>query len=137
MGQKYYSSYYLQVSGGGLKKISIKSVLSSIADFESLTYEKGPHKTLSRLKLLVSPTCRLPSNSKGNGTFCFYHLDESNFEVIDDNGHLGCGYIHPEFLCQLLGQSKGAQRIMAARVRVVGPASVGIAKGSKLNQCFP
>lgn len=131
MGKKYYSSCYLGVSGGGLKKINIKSALKSIGDFEALTYEKGPHSALSRLKLLVSPTCHPPGSS--NGTFCFHQLDAKHFEIIDDNGHLGCGYIHPEFLCQLLGGSKPAQRVMTAQVRGFGPSSIGVVKGSKLN----
>lgn len=125
VGQMYYKNYYLGVSGGSLPNLSLKSVLLSLGDFETLTYEKGPHKTLARLKLLFSSACRQP----GGKQFCFHRVKQDNFEVIDDNGHLGCGFIHPEYLVELLGKSKPAQRVFAIQVRIVGPASVGIAKG--------
>ena len=125
MGRKYYKSYYLELSDDGVRK-SVASALSSIGDFESLTYEHGPQKTVSRLKLLVSPTCHPPGNGKG---FCFHKISQDNFEVIDDNGHLGCGFIHPEYLFELLGKSAAASRVFAIQVRIFGPATVGIAKG--------
>ena len=123
MGNKYYKSYYLKLSPS---TPSVKSALLSIGDFESLTYEHGPHKTQSRLKLLVSPSCRPPCGGK---SFCFHEIPPDNFDVIDDNGHLGCGFIHPAYLVQLLGSSQPAQRVFAIQVRIIGPSSVGIAKG--------
>ena len=131
----YYNNYYLGVSGGSLPNLSLKSVLLSLGDFETLTYEEGPHKTLARLKLLFSSACRQPGSAcrQPGGEkfpkFCFHRVKQNNFEVIDDNGHLGCGFIHPEYLVELLGKSKPAQRVFAIQVRIVGPASVGIAKG--------
>jgi len=128
MGPKYYKSFYLGVSGGGLKSMNLRTRLLSIADFESLTYESGAHKTVSRLHLLQSPSCQPPNKSK-EINFCFYRLQPENFELIDDQGHLGCGFIHPNFLLELLGTSVGALRVFAIQVRVIGPSSVGIAKG--------
>lgn len=129
MGNKYYKSYYLKLSDGGVRR-NIESALLSIGDFESLTYEHGPHKTLSRLKLLVSTSCRPPGGAKDKSKqFCFHELPSKNFEVIEDDGHLGCGFIHPAYLVQLLGSSEPAQRVFAIQVRIIGPSSVGIAKG--------
>ena len=127
MGNKYYKSYYLKLSDSGVTR-SIELALLSIGDFESLTYEHGPHKTHSRLKLLVSPSCRPPDGSKSE-LFCFHEIPPNHFEVIEDNGHLGCGFIHPAYLKQLLGNSVPAQRVFAIQVRIIGPSSVGIAKG--------
>ena len=123
MGNKYYISYYLKLSPS---TPSVKSALLSIGDFESLTYEHGPHKTHSRLKLLVSPSCRPPGGGK---SFCFHEIPSDNFDVIDDNGHLGCGFIHPSNLVELLGSSQPAQRVIAIQVRIIGPSKVGVAKG--------
>lgn len=123
MGNKYYISYYLKLSPS---TPSVKSALLSIGDFESLTYEHGPHKTHSRLKLLVSPSCRPPGGGK---SFCFHEISSDNFDVIDDNGHLGCGFIHPLYLVELLGSSQPAQRVIAIQVRIIGPSKLGVAKG--------
>ena len=100
VGAKYYKSYYLAISGPGYQKIDPKSILASIADFESLTYEAGPHKTIARLNLLASKACYSPNKK--------YHLmhrrlDENQFEIIDDNGHLGCGFIPSKLLVEFLG----------------------------------
>ncbi len=123
MGNIYYKSYYLKLSPTTL---SIQSALLSIGDFESLTYKHGPHKTHSRLKLLVSPSCCPPGGGK---SFCFHEIPSDNFDVIDNNGHLGCGFIHLAYLLQLLGSSQPAQRAFAIQVRIIEPSSVGIAKG--------
>ena len=53
----------------------------SIGDFETLTYEHGPHKTHSRLKLLVSPSCRPPD---GSALFCFQEIPPNCFKFIKD-----------------------------------------------------
>ena len=45
--------------------------------------------------------------------------EPDNFDVIDDNGHLGCGFIHPAYLVQLLGSSQPAQRVFAIQVRII------------------
>ncbi len=127
VGPKYYKCYYLGVSGGGLEEIDLRQALQSIADFESLTNKHGPHKTQSRLKLLVSPSCRPPC---GDDSWCFhYPIPTSIFEVIPENGHLGCGYIQRNFLIELLNKSVAAQNVFAIQVRFVGPATLGIGKG--------
>lgn len=125
MGQHYYKSWYLGVTRGR-REINRKSALLAIGDFESLTFERGAHKTVSRLKLLVSPSSRPPGGGKD---FCFHQMQESNFELIEDHGHLGCGFIHPGYLFELLGKSTPAKRVFAIQVRIIGPSSVGVAKG--------
>ena len=56
-------------------------------------------------------------------------LPPDQFDVIDNNGHLGCGFIHSVFLVQLLGNSQPAQRMFAIQVRIIGLSSVNITKG--------
>jgi hypothetical protein len=75
---------------------------------------------------LVSPSCRPPGGGK---SFCFHEISSDNFDVIDDNGHLGCGFIHPSNLVELLGSSQPAQRVFALQVRIIDPSKVGVAKG--------
>jgi len=118
------------VSGHGIEKINLKSALLSIADFESLTYDHGAHNTVSRLDLLVSPACRTPATETDKEqTFCVHRLEEDQFEQISDHGHLGCGFIPPDLLVELLGSSTAAQRKFAIQVRIIGPRGIGIAKG--------
>ena len=169
VGQKYYKTYYLKVSGPNLEDIDREQALLSIGDFETLTYERKAFKTVSRLELLVSPCSLVPGMKE---KFCMHRLDSDMFEVIEDNGHLGCGFIPPDLLLELLGKSKEgmlsywyahywepytlthslslclslvlwschhtnclsvilskATRKFAVQVRVIGPSSVGIAKG--------
>lgn len=145
-----YKSYYLGVSGNDLDRISVKSALLRIGDFESLTYKQGAHKTVSRLKLLVSPSSRPPSgrgskkktdaeiNEETNETniFCMRRVSKDSVEIIEENGHLGCGFIPKSLLVEVIGNSKVVKkisdvndRVFAIQVRAIGPSSVGIAKG--------
>eukprot|EP00581_Thalassiosira_minuscula_P019424 CAMPEP_0183716690 /NCGR_PEP_ID=MMETSP0737-20130205/10498_1 /TAXON_ID=385413 /ORGANISM="Thalassiosira miniscula, Strain CCMP1093" /LENGTH=1455 /DNA_ID=CAMNT_0025945985 /DNA_START=64 /DNA_END=4431 /DNA_ORIENTATION=- len=133
IGNKY-KAYYLAVSGHGLKRIDLKSALLRIGDFESLTYEKGAHKTISRLKLLVSPCCRPPG---GDMVFSMRRLHKNRVEIIEENGHMGCGFIPRSLLLEILGKtndidskaSAGAKRVFAIQVRIIGPSTIGVAKG--------
>ncbi|KAL7550145.1 hypothetical protein ACHAWF_013386 [Thalassiosira exigua] len=125
VGHNRYRSYYLAVSGNGMEKMKVKSALASIADFETLTYESGAHATVSRLELLVSPAIR----PKSNGDYCFYEMDDDEFEVVDDDGHMGCGFIPKQRLVELLKCTVPAQRAFAIQVRIVSPTNVGVAKG--------
>ena len=56
-------------------------------------------------------------------------LSPNQLDVIDDDGHLGCGFIHQSILVQILWNSQPAQRVFAIQVRIIGPSSVGIAEG--------
>ncbi len=125
VGAKYYKSFYFGL-GKRDNESSLNSFLSTIADFESLTYEKGAHKAVSRLKLLFSGSRRLPGRTD---KFCFYWLPKKDVKVIEDGGHLGCGFIDPDYLSDLLGNTPKAAEIFAVQVRMVGPSSIGIAKG--------
>ena len=60
-------------------------------DFEKLFYEKGPEKVTARLQLLISPACK-SLEAKGSCHIAV-EWDKSKFELMDDNGHEGCGYI--------------------------------------------
>ena len=136
------------MSGNGLKRMTITSALLRIGDFESLTYKDGAHKCVSRLKLLVSPSSRPPggcatkkkncneTSEENTSIFCIRRLRKELFEVIEDHGHLGCGYIPRSLLVEVIGGSNTAtkvstvaSRVCQIQVRVVGPSSVGIGKG--------
>ncbi len=123
VGAKYYKSFYFGL-GKKEDESSLNSFLSTIADFESLTYKKGAHKAVSRLKLLFSGSCRLPGRMD---KFCFYWLPKKDVKVIEDDGHLGCGFIDPKYLSDLTG--KLPTDVFAVQVRIFGPSSIGIAKG--------
>ena len=56
-------------------------------------------------------------------------LPPNQLDIIDNNGHLSCGFIHLSFLVQLLGNCHPVQRVFAIQVRIIGLSSVGIAKG--------
>ena len=126
MGTSYYKSYYLGIGNGNDDELGLNSFLSKIADFETLTYEHGPHKGLSRFELLSSTACCLPGTTN---RYCHYFLPKQHFKVIDDNGHLGCGFIDPEYLFELLGKSAKARDVFAVQVRMIGPSFFGLAKG--------
>ena len=53
VGSKY-KTYYLAVSGPNLKTIHIKKALLQIGDFESIVYEHGAHKAMSRYEYYMS-----------------------------------------------------------------------------------
>jgi hypothetical protein len=120
LGNEYYKSYYLKLSPSTL---SVKLTLLSTEEFESLTYKHGPHKTHFRPKLLFSPSYLPPGGRK---SFCFHQIPSDNLDVIDDNGHFGCGFIHPAYLVQLIGSSQPAQSVLAIQVRIIGPFSAGV-----------
>ena len=111
------------------KGINLAYEFSRIADFEGLTYKSGPHKTASRIKLLACAACYLPGKSKKK-IACLHELDSSLFEIIDDNGHLGCGFVPLRFLQEhILGNSAAANRAFAIQVRIISPTKIGVAKG--------
>lgn len=128
MGSSYYKAYYLGIGSSDKEddELSLRSFLSKIVDFESLVYEHGPQKAISRLMLLLSTACCLPGTTD---RYCLYFLPKQHFKVIDDNGHLGCGFIDPEYLFELLGKSAKARDVFAVQVRMIGPSSFGLAKG--------
>lgn len=122
MGRKYFKSYYrLQMPG-----VNLSSELLKIAAFDILTIKGGPQKTASRFKLLANTACYAPGSKEP----CMHALETDMFEIIDDNGHLGCGFVPIDFLHEdILGNSAGACRAMAIQVRIVSPSMIGVAKG--------
>ena len=84
--------------------------LNTIANFSELALDPG--KLASRLELLVSPAKRGgPKNSPYQ-----FDLPLTMFEVIDahpENQTMGCGFIAPEVLKSLLGNTSCAQNATA------------------------
>lgn len=70
--------------------------------------------------------------------FCMRQLNKNQIEVIEENGHMGCGFIPKSLLVEILGKTDdgkkraaavGASRVFAIQVRIFGPSCLGIAKG--------
>ena len=49
-------------------------------------------------------------------------LPHDQLDVIDNNGHLGCGFIHQAFPFKLLGDSQPAQSVFAIQVKKIEPS---------------
>ena len=140
VGKKNFKSHYLAVSGPGLETMKVKDFLSRIGDFESKVYEKGAHKAIARAKLLVSPCSRPPGGKMvyakdddfGQPVFRMRRLNKSLVSAIEDNGHLGCGFIPRSLLVEVLGNSQHlkkasivSMRMFAIQIRMFAPSSAG------------
>lgn len=58
-------------------------------------------------------------------------LDCYQFEMIEEQGHVGCGFIPEDLLEELIGECKSkkiAQQSLGIQVRIVGP-KIGLCKG--------
>lgn len=55
-------------------------------------------------------------------------VSSSYFSTIEENGNEGCGFAPPNYIEDLLGNTKEAKRADAIQVRIFGP-KIGIAKG--------
>ena len=55
-------------------------------------------------------------------------VSASYFKAIEENGNEGCGFAPPNYIEDLLGNTKEAKRVDAIQVRIFGP-KIGIAKG--------
>jgi len=107
---------YIALSGGGFPTLNLQHELEKIADFPSL----DSRKVVVRLGHLQSPASHIWEN-----------LNFSQFEMIKEEGHVGCGYIPENMLEQLLRTFKSksiAENALGLQVRIVGP-KLGILKG--------
>jgi len=107
---------YIALSGGGFPTLNLQHELEKIADFPSL----DPRKVVVRLGHLQSPASHIWEN-----------LNFSQFEMIKEEGHVGCGYIPEDMLEELLRTFKSksiAENALGLQVRIVGP-KLGILKG--------
>ena len=129
MGRKYTLSYYR------LRKPRrhLFYELSRIAAFDDITIESGPQKNASRFDLLRSTAYQfnVPNSSQSNSAEPRIHeLETDIFEIIQDNGHLSCGFIPLNLLREdILAGSTRARRSFAIQVRIVSPSKIGVAKG--------
>ena len=55
-------------------------------------------------------------------------LPHSQLDVIDNNDHLGCGFIHLAFLVKLRGNSQTTHGVFEIQVKKIELSSVGISK---------
>ena len=101
-------------------------------------YCKVGEDSLGSLELICLPELKLHTK---HTNACYHHfqkhvgsrkfqtfLPPNQLDVIADNVHLGCGFIHLSFLVQLIGNSQLAHRGFAIQVRIIGPSSFDIAE---------
>jgi hypothetical protein len=117
---KEYRCEYIQTEGPGLTKVSLSDMLSSLANFAALP----TRKVAARLDLLFSPVYKC----KVTGQYLLKTFHHSSFEEIKEDGHVGCGFICEELLCDLLGNNTMAERAICIQIRAIIP-SKGIFKG--------
>lgn len=110
------------VMTSGPESIDVQLELDKFANFGQLAVEKA----VARLELLQS-TARA-STRQGPSHLIFDDLTASDFELIDEDGHEGCGFIPREYIERFLGSHAVGKRTMALQVRMVAPR-IGIAKG--------
>jgi hypothetical protein len=111
-------AYYLEMPGN-----SIERELSNIADFSALS----PSHVASRLELLTSPA-RCSANSYGEKQPYTFMCESSELKETDEKANMGCGFIPPKLLEELLGNGNDAHMAAAVQVRLFSP-SLGIFKG--------
>jgi RNA dependent RNA polymerase. len=111
---------YIQTEGPGLTKVSAAEVFSTLANFAALP----TRKVVARLDLLFSPIYKC----KTTGEHLLKIFHSSSFEDIKEEGHVGCGFICEELLCDLLGNNAMAKRAICIQIRAIVP-SKGIYKG--------
>jgi hypothetical protein len=107
---------YIALRGGGFPSIDLQHELDKIANFREL----DTRKAVVRLGHLQSPA-----------SYVWDDLDCSQFEMIEERGHVGCGYIPENLLKELVGECKSkkiAQNSLGIQVRIVGP-KIGLFKG--------
>ena len=110
---------YAQISGSGMESVDVQDWLSRLADFQSLT----PRKLVARLELLQSPLYKFPS-----GEFAMFPISKTEFKDIEEEGHVGCGFICNEMLEELMRSRDAARKIICLQVRIYIP-TMGIYKG--------
>jgi len=116
---------YMQTEGTGLTTVSPAEHLSQIADFSSLT----TRKVVARLELFQSPAYKC----KSSGDHLLRMLDQSCFGDIEEEGHVGCGFICEDLLVDILGNNAVAKRAICIQVRGFVPMK-GVYKGMLLKK---
>eukprot|EP00923_Selenidium_pygospionis_P044310 GHVN01076579.1.p1 GENE.GHVN01076579.1~~GHVN01076579.1.p1 ORF type:complete len:510 (-),score=50.18 GHVN01076579.1:1119-2597(-) len=113
-----------QVSGPDAQTCNLEEWLDKLAGFSQLT----PRQVQARLELLQSPAYKFRHSAK-KGEFGICPLPVSFFVDIEEEGHVGCGFICEDLLRTLLGgENVFAQRAICIQVRIYAP-TLGIYKG--------
>jgi hypothetical protein len=116
----YIRAYYIQGERNKLKR-----ELEQLADFGSLWYNPG--KLAMRIELLVTPASKAPF---GKDNYYMFKRPLEDFEVVNlpENSTMGCGFIPPKLLKELLGYGSKGENAVAVQVRVLSP-HLGLFKG--------
>ena len=115
---------YAQVFGPNIRSVNLEDWLCRLGDFSHLTQRK----LVARLDLLQSPAYKFKSGPK-TGEYGIIPLELSIFREIEEDGHVGCGFICEDLLFDIMG-GKGAlaKRTICIQVRIYIP-TMGIYKG--------
>ena len=122
---------HVQVVGPDMKSVQLKDWLCRLGDFSRLT----PRKLVARLELLQSPAYKFSSGKK-KGEYGIIPLELSTFREIEENGHVGCGFICEELLFHIMGENATAKRTICIQVRIFIPM-MGIFKGMLMKKKIP
>lgn len=114
--------HYVAVSGPGLQSFDLQEELNKIGDFAAL----APHKAAARLELLQSPA--MSSNIKERELLILDDLSSDDFEEIDEECGIGCGYVPRGYIRRLLGNHAVGKRTTSLQVRIFAPR-LGVIKG--------
>ncbi|KAI2496317.1 RNA-dependent RNA polymerase [Fragilaria crotonensis] len=101
----YAKAFYVAMDHCELQK-----ALNQLGDFAAL---QPPCKAASRLEMMVSPAS---TDKAGFPRVWLRNIDD--FELIEENHHVGCGFIPVEYLVQLVGTAD----IAAIQVRIYSKA---------------
>lgn len=121
---------YVLTQGGGLPQINLMEELGKIAGFGKLPEQKVP----ARLELLGSKIRKATAKKLSMEGFLAFDLMASDFELIEENGNEGCGFIPRQFIEKFLGKGAVGLRTFALQVRIYAP-SLGVFKGVLVEKC--
>ena len=114
-GKDYKITFYCVRTRGSLDDISKK--ILKYGDFASLI----PRKAMSRMELLLSPSNSVLSTANDKYSYV-RELPASDFELVEERGHVGCGFISEDYLCDLLKGPLTKKITMSIQIRAFIPS---------------
>lgn len=121
-GKLQIAVMYVLISGPDIQPINLQEELEKVAGFGKLK----PAKIASRLELFQSTACK--SNRKGQDYLIFSDLTSDDFELIDEHGNEGCGFLPREYVYRFLGSYAVGKWTFAVQVRIFA-SRLGVFKG--------
>uniref|UniRef100_A0A7S3PZY2 RNA-dependent RNA polymerase n=1 Tax=Chaetoceros debilis TaxID=122233 RepID=A0A7S3PZY2_9STRA len=121
-GKSFKITFYCVRTRGSLDDVNKK--LLKYGDFASLTERKA----MSRMELLLSPANKELCTAANDKYSYVRKLPASDFELVEERGHVGCGFICEDYLRDLLKGPIKKKITTSIQIRAFIP-SIGISKG--------